>query len=89
MHELSLIADLIGKINALAQGQGAAKVLSVRIKLGALSHVSAAHVREHFARAARGTVAQGAQLDIEVLTDITDPHVHEILLDSVEVEVGL
>jgi hydrogenase nickel incorporation protein HypA/HybF len=89
MHELSLIADLMRKIASIAQEQGAEKVIYVKVKLGALCHLSVAHLREHFAHAARGTVAEGALLEIEELTDMIDPHAQEILLDSVEVEAPL
>ena len=88
MHERSLIADLMRKIAAIAREESARKVISVKVQLGALCHLSAPHLREHFAQAACGTVAGGAPLDIEVLTDVTDPHAQEILLDSVEVETG-
>ena len=86
MHELSLIADLMNKIDAIAHEQNSQKVISVAVKLGALSHISADHFREHFIHASRGTVAEDARLDIEALTDTNDPHAQEILLDSVEVE---
>ena len=86
MHELSLMKDLLRKIEAVAEEQRARRVLSVRVRLGALSHISAEHFREHFIHAARGTVAEGARLETEALADVTDPHAQEILLDSVEVE---
>jgi hydrogenase nickel incorporation protein HypA/HybF len=86
MHEASLMADLMRKIEAVARQDGAKKVLGVSVKLGALSHMSPAHFREHFAVASQGTLAQGAQLKIEVLENINDPHAQEILLESVEVE---
>lgn len=86
MHELSLMADLMRKLKSIACEQGAKKFASVKVKLGALAHISADHFREHFVPAARGTVAEGARLDIEELTDETDPHAQEILLDSVVVE---
>lgn len=85
MHEFSLIADLMRKIESIARDQHASKIVGVKVKLGALSHISAGHFREHFVHAARETIAEGAQLDIEVLTDATDPHAQEIILDSVEV----
>ena len=85
MHELSLIADLMRKIEAVAREHQATRITGVRVKLGALSHISADHFREHFAQAARGTVAEGARLEIEVLTDMSDPHAQDILLDSVEI----
>ena len=88
MHERSLVADLMRKIAAIAREESARKVISVKVQLGALCHLSAPHLREHFAQAACGTIAEGARLDIEVLTDVTDPHAQEILLDSVEVEAN-
>jgi hydrogenase nickel incorporation protein HypA/HybF len=86
MHEHSLMADLMRKLNAISQDQESKNILSVKIKLGALSHISADHFREHFFEAAKSTSAVNAQLNIEVLTDLNDPHAQEILLDSVEVE---
>jgi hydrogenase nickel incorporation protein HypA/HybF len=86
MHELSLMADLLRKLKTIAREQGVEKLAGVKVKLGALAHISADHFREHFVEAARGTVAEGARLDIEELMDETDPHAQEILLDSVVVE---
>jgi hydrogenase nickel incorporation protein HypA/HybF len=86
MHEFSLINDLMRKIDAIAREQGARRVASVKVEFGALSHISADHFREHFEAAATGTIAEGARLDIETLTDERDPQAQDILLDSVEVE---
>lgn len=86
MHEFSLINDLMRKIEAVARSQDGRKVVGIRIQLGALAHVSAEHFREHFAHAARGTTAEGARLDIEILNDVNDPNAMDILLNSVTVE---
>jgi hydrogenase nickel incorporation protein HypA/HybF len=86
MHEFSLINDLMRKITALAAEQGAQRVVSVKVKLGALCHISPGHFREHFEEAAAGTVADGAKLDVVLNPDPNDPHAQDILLDSVEVE---
>jgi hydrogenase nickel incorporation protein HypA/HybF len=86
MHELSLVSSLIRKITAIANEEGAAKVIGVTITLGALCHLSAPHLREHFTHAARGTVAEGAHLEITTLTDVHDPRAQEIVLESVEVQ---
>lgn len=86
MHELSLIADLIRKIETIAHEQRADKVTGVKVSIGALTYISAEHLLEHFVEAARGTLAEGARLETETLTDITDPHAQEILLVSVEIE---
>jgi len=86
MHEQSLMADLMRKINTIGEEQQAKRITCVKIKLDALSHISADHFREHFVQAAAGSCAEKAQLDVEVLTDLNDPYAQDIMLDSVEVE---
>ncbi len=86
MHEASLIRDLMQKIDALAADERAQRIVGVGVWLGALSHMSADHFREHFIRASRGTIADGAALNIEVSTDSSDPNAQSLLLKSVEVE---
>lgn len=86
MHEQSLMADLMRKINAIGDEQQAHRITCVKVRLGALAHISADHFREHFFMAAQGSCAENAQLDIETLTDLNDPHAQDIMLDSVEVE---
>jgi hydrogenase nickel incorporation protein HypA/HybF len=56
------------------------------VKLGALSHFSPDHFREHFEQASRGTVAEGASLEIELLTDISDPRAQDVIVESVDIE---
>ena len=86
MHEFSLLANLMKKINAIAAENNARRVTDVHVSLGALAHISADHFREHFEQAARGTVAESAELKITEKTDTGDPLAQEILLESLEVE---
>jgi hydrogenase nickel incorporation protein HypA/HybF len=86
MHELSLIKDLMRKIEFVARSRNARKVVSVKVQLGALAHISADHFRNHFVDAARGTAAESARLDIEVLSNENDLHAMDILLSSVTLE---
>jgi hydrogenase nickel incorporation protein HypA/HybF len=55
--------------------------------LGALVGCSPDHLREHFVEAARGTLAEGAELAVDVRTDPLDPYAGAVLLDSVEIEL--
>jgi len=87
MHELSLIKDLMRKIEWIAEENNAKKISSVTLRLGALAHISAAHLREHFAVAVRGTNLEETRLNIDVSTDEAEPNAQDILLASVEVEV--
>ena len=85
MHEFSLMADLLRKIEQLAKDADAAKVTKVKVKLGALSHITPDHFREHFTEAIAGTVAEGALLAVEQCEDDKDPNAQDILLESVDV----
>jgi hydrogenase nickel incorporation protein HypA/HybF len=87
MHEFSLLKNLLGKIKTIAAENASDKVIGVSDKLGALAHISPEHFREHFNHAVVGTSAEGAKLEIETLTDMSDPHAQEVILDSVELAV--
>ena len=86
MHEMTLINGLLNKLESIAKEQKAKRIVSVKIKLGALSHISADHFRGHFEEGTSGSLAEGARLEIETSADINDPHAQQILLESVEVE---
>ncbi len=78
--------SLMRKIDSLAAAEGANKVTTVRVWLGALSHMSAAHFQAHFEQASKAMIAEGASLEIEESTDIDDPNAQDLLLRSIEVE---
>jgi len=84
MHELSLMADLLRKVERIADDQGGGRIARLTVRLGALSHFSPSHFREHFERASAGTRAQGAALDIHTSSDIGDPRAQDVLLESVD-----
>lgn len=86
MHEQSLMADLMRKILSVSLMNGGSKVAGLNVKLGALAHISPKHFMEHFVEAAKGTVAEGAHVDIEVETDTADSRAQDIWIDSVELE---
>jgi hydrogenase nickel incorporation protein HypA/HybF len=87
MHEQTLVRDVMSRIDEIARGEGATRVTRVRVHLGALSHVTPAHFCEHFEDAARGTLAEGATVDAEVVGDAQSPHAHDVVLESVEIEL--
>ncbi|HEU5298955.1 MAG TPA: hydrogenase maturation nickel metallochaperone HypA [bacterium] len=86
-HELSLMAGLVTRLETLARAEGAVRVTRVVLRLGALAHGSPEHMREHFAAAARGTVAEGAEVAFEPAGDARDPRGAEVVLDRVDLEV--
>lgn len=84
MHEMSLIKDLVHKIETIAQEQNVKRIVSAKVWLGAMSHISADHFREHFIEGTTGTVAENAQLDVEISDDLDNPRAQDILLISVD-----
>ena len=85
MHEAGLIRDLLSKIDELAAGESATKVTGVSVWLGALSHISAEHFREHFGHETGGSIVEHAKLEIEASDDIDHPQAQDILLRSIEI----
>ncbi len=88
MHEKHLMDDLIRKIEATARSEGTGRVVRIRVRLGALSHFTPEHFREHFDDAARGTVAEGAEVAAELGADPTDPDAQSVVLEEIEVELA-
>jgi hydrogenase nickel incorporation protein HypA/HybF len=86
MHETALVRDIVRRIGDLARATGAHRVTGARIWLGALSHLSAEHFREHFTIAARGTAAADATLAIEVSGDLDHPHAQHVRLESIDLD---
>jgi hydrogenase nickel incorporation protein HypA/HybF len=86
MHEQALMKDVMREIEEVARAGGAVRVTRVGVRLGALSHFSAEHFREHFADASRDTIADGAEVDAVMEDDIADPRARDVVLESIEVE---
>ena len=88
MHEKKLMDDLMREIEAQAEAEGAVRVTRIRVRLGALSHFTPDHFREHFEDASRGTVAEGAEVEAELGTDPTEPAAQGVVLESIDVELA-
>jgi hydrogenase nickel incorporation protein HypA/HybF len=87
MHERALMTELMREIEGVARADGATRVTHVSVRLGALSHFTAQHFREHFVDASRGTLAEGAAVDAVLASDLEDPRATGVVLESVEVEL--
>ena len=84
MHEWALTRALLREIERIAAAHGEAKVLSARVKFGAPLAASVDHLRLHFSMLALGTVAEGAELKIEVSQDPKVLSGAGFLLESIE-----
>jgi hydrogenase nickel incorporation protein HypA/HybF len=67
MHELSIATTLVRTAAESAESNGAARVVKVRVSLGALSGVEPAALSFCFPVAARETICDGAELDITIV----------------------
>lgn len=86
MHEFSLMADLFRKIQEISNRNGNRKIVTVRVRLGALSHITPQHFEEHFIEFSKGTPANSAKIEIIQLEDRNDPDAQSILLESVDLD---
>ncbi len=66
MHELSIVSSLIEIISKDAQGKGLREVTFVRLVIGALSAASPKAVEFALEYATKGTILEGAQVEIAV-----------------------
>ena len=64
MHELSLTQNIVDLANEHAEREDAKKILSITLEIGALSGVVAEAVEFAFDICCKGTLAEGANLQI-------------------------
>lgn len=64
MHEMAMSESLVEIVEEEGRKHGFAKVRVVRVELGTLGHVEPDALRFCFDAVTRGTIAEGAQLDI-------------------------
>lgn len=86
MHEQALMRDLMTRILGIADSEGATAVTKVSVRLGALSHFTPEHFREHFHDSSQGTIAEGALVEAVVEESTTDENAQGVVLESVELE---
>jgi hydrogenase nickel incorporation protein HypA/HybF len=66
MHEMALTESLVEMLEEEGRKQGFARVKRVRLEVGALGHVEPQAMAFCFAAVTRGTIADGAALDISI-----------------------
>ncbi len=64
MHELAITESVIELINREAREKDFKKVLGISLRVGEYSGIIPECIREFFPIAARGSIAQGAELEI-------------------------
>ena len=82
MHERALLDEVMRKIEQVAAAEGAARVTRIQVRLGALSHFTPEHFREHFVDASRGTLAEGATVDAR----LDEARTTDVVIEEIEVD---
>jgi hydrogenase nickel incorporation protein HypA/HybF len=65
MHEMALAESMLEIVESTARRHGASRISAVRLEIGALSHVAIDALRFCFDAVTRGSLAEGATLEIE------------------------
>ncbi|MGA8543507.1 MAG: hydrogenase/urease maturation nickel metallochaperone HypA [Thermoplasmata archaeon] len=88
MHEEALLKDLRRKLLEITQREGNPPVRRVRLRVGALSHVTPESLQRRWPEVVDGTSARGALLEVEVADDAADPSAQSIRLVELTVDDG-
>jgi hydrogenase maturation protease len=75
---------LVRKVLTVAEAEHASSVVRIRVRLGALSHFTPAHFREHWDDASRGTAAEGATVAAVLDDSLEGEAAQGVVLESVE-----
>jgi hydrogenase nickel incorporation protein HypA/HybF len=67
MHEISLMESVVGLIEDERRQQAFSRVRTIRLRLGKLAHAEPEALRFCFDAVARGTIAEGTRLEIEIV----------------------
>ncbi len=67
MHEVSLIESVVALVEDERRKQAFSRVRMIRLKVGALGHAEPDALRFCFDAVTRGTIADGARLEIETV----------------------
>lgn len=67
MHELSIVEALLETIVPKAEESGAKKILEINFHIGEMSGIVPSCIHEYFAIASKGTIAEGASINLKTL----------------------
>ncbi len=67
MHEMSIAQSILDIVIGEASKHNATKVANIRIRAGELRGIVPVHLNYYFQFVSKDTIAEGAELDIEVL----------------------
>lgn len=81
------IDDLVRELETVAREQGGGRVTRIRVRIGPPSPLTPEHFREQFAEAARGTLAEEAEVQAEAVAGPAAPGTQGLFLETIELEL--
>jgi len=81
-----VIRDVIRRLETVAREQGGSRVTRIRVRIRPSSGLSPEDFRTRFARSARATLAEGAEVQVQTDGD-ADAGTEEVFLETVEIEL--
>lgn len=88
LHELSLIRDIIARLEDIAAENNARRIRGIRLRFGALTHTPPELFKEQLRMMVKDNeLFYGMEIDVEVMDDIDD-NAQDIILESVDLEEG-
>ena len=85
MHERALMDDLVAKVVAVANAEGATAVVRIRVRLGALSHFTPEHFVEHWGTPRATRWRRVRLVDATMDDDLAGGAAQGVVLESVVV----
>ncbi len=67
MHELAIVEALLETSIPKAESSGAKRILEVNFHIGEMSGIVPSCIHEYFALASKGTIAEGAKIDLKTV----------------------
>ncbi len=86
MSNEKTIKGLVGQLESIAIKENANKITSISVKLGALSRCTPEFFEQKFVQDSEGTIAEGARLIINEMSDTKAPDAQEIIFESIDIE---
>lgn len=85
MHEWQITRALVRELTRVGTAHGAAKIVAAKVRVTTCAEMSPEQLRGQFAVAAAGTLAEGAELQIEAATNLAQEETDGIFIESIEI----
>ncbi|HLA66730.1 MAG TPA: hydrogenase/urease maturation nickel metallochaperone HypA [Acidimicrobiia bacterium] len=89
MHESHTAWDLVRAAGMTALDEGSGRIVAMKVRIGSLSHIDPDALRHQIEWHAKGTMVEGARIEVEpgppFSADHPDRHASEVVLVSVDV----